>query len=214
LTQTWNTANALDTKIEFKDLATKGLKAELLGGFLPSSTSKSAKFNLYYQQPHFHTRAFFDLVKGPTATVDAVIGSEGFLAGGELSYDVNKASITKYSAAVGYKHEDYTAAITATNNLSIFAASYYHKVNKKVETGAKAVWDSKTSNTVGLEVAGKYRHDPISFSKVKINDRGVAAVAYNTLIRPGVTLGVGVSFDTTKLKEATHTIGTSFTFEG
>jgi voltage-dependent anion channel protein 2 len=166
LTQNWTTTNSLDTKVEFKDVATKGLKAELLGGFLPNSAAKSAKLNLHYQQTHFHTRAFFDLVKGPTATVDAVIGSEGFMAGGELGYDVNKAAITKYSAAVGYKATDYTAAITATNNLSVFAASYYHKVGDKVEAGAKAVWDSKTSTNVGLEVAGKYRHDTLSFSKV------------------------------------------------
>lgn len=167
LTQGWTTANSLDTKIEFKDLfTTKGLKAELLGGFLPNSAAKSAKLNLHYQQTHFHTRAFFDLVKGPTATVDAVIGNEGFMAGGELGYDVNKAAITKYSAAVGYKAADYSAAITATNNLSVFAASYFHKVGEKVEAGAKAVWDSKTSSNVGLEVAGKYRHDTVSFSKV------------------------------------------------
>lgn len=47
----------------------------------------------------------------------------------------------------------------------------------------------------------------------KINDRGVAAVAYNVLLRPGVTLGVGASFDTQKLDQATHKVGTSFTFE-
>jgi len=136
------------------------------------------------------------------------------MAGGELAYDVNKASITKYSAAVGYKHPDYVAAITATNNLSIFAASYYHKVNDTVEAGAKAVWDSKASNKVGLEVAGKYRHDTLSFTKAKINDRGVAAIAYNVLLRTGVTLGLGASFDTTKLDQATHKIGASLTFEG
>ena len=49
--------------------------------------------------------------------------------------------------------------------------------------------------------------------QAKINDRGVAAVAYNVLLREGVTLGVGASFDTQKLDQATHKVGTSFTFE-
>lgn len=41
-------------------------------------------------------------------------------------------------------------------NLSVFSASYYHKVNQNVEAGAKAIWDSKASNSnVGLEVGGK-----------------------------------------------------------
>jgi len=41
----------------------------------------------------------------------------------------------------------------------------------------------------------------------------VAAVAYNVLLRPGVTIGIGASFDTQKLDQATHKIGSSFTFE-
>ncbi|CAG8957437.1 hypothetical protein HYFRA_00011418 [Hymenoscyphus fraxineus] len=213
LTQSWNTANALDTKIELKDAIAKGLKAEVLGSYLPAKSAKGAKFNLHFQQPNFHGRAFFDLLKGPTANVDAVIGQDGFLAGASAGYDVQKAAITNYSAAIGYTAPQYTASITAANNLSVFSAAYYHKVNSQVEAGAKATWDSKSGNQVGLEVASKYRLDPVSFAKVKINDRGVAALAYNVLLRPGVTLGLGASLDTQKLDQATHKIGCSFTFD-
>lgn len=213
VTQSWNTVNALDTKIELNDTIAAGLKAEVLGSFLPSTQAKGAKLNLHFKQANFHGRAFFDLLKGPTASVDAVIGQDGFLAGASAGYDVQKAAITNYSAAIGYSVPQYTAAITASNNLSVFSASYYHKVNSQVEAGAKATWDSKSGNQVGLEVASKYRLDPVSFAKIKINDRGVAAVAYNVLLRPGVTLGLGASFDTQKLDQATHKIGTSFTFD-
>lgn len=170
LTQSWNTVNALDTKVEVKDVIAKGLKAEVLGSFLPATQAKSAKFNIHFVQPNFHSRAFFDLLKGPTANVDAVIGQDGFLAGATAGYDVQKAAITSYSAAIGYTAPQYSAAITASNNLSVFAASYYHKVNSQVEAGAKATWDSKSGNAVGLEVASKYRLDPISFAKVSSTD--------------------------------------------
>ncbi|KAI3325858.1 eukaryotic porin/Tom40 [Xylariaceae sp. AK1471] len=213
LTQTWNTANALDTKIELADSLAKGLKAETIFQFLPATNNKGVKLNLTFKQSAFHGRAFFDLLKGPTANVDAVIGHEGFLAGASAGYDVQKAAVTGYSAAVGYVAPSYSAAITATDNLSVFAASYYHKVNKEVEASAKATWNSKSGNTVGLEVASKYRLDPVSFAKAKINDRGVAAVAYNVLLRPGVTVGIGASFDTQKIDQATHKVGASFTFE-
>lgn len=166
LTQTWNTLNALDTKIEINDTIAKGLKAEILGSFAPATQKKGAKVNLHFKQPNFHGRAFFDLLKGPTATVDAVIGQDGFLAGATAGYDVQKAAITSYSAAVGYAAPTYSAAITASDNLSVFSASYYHKVNSQVEAGAKATWDSKNTNSVGLEVASKYRLDPLSFAKV------------------------------------------------
>ncbi|KAI0099461.1 eukaryotic porin/Tom40 [Daldinia grandis] len=213
LTQTWNTANALDTKVELADTLAKGLKAESIFSFLPATQKKGVKLNLTFKQSAFHGRAFFDLLKGPTANVDAVIGHEGFLAGASAGYDVQKAAVTGYSAAVGYIAPQYSAAVTATDNLSVFAASYYHKVNSQVEAGAKATWNSKSGNAVGLEVASKYRLDPVSFAKAKINDRGVAAVSYNVLLRPGVTLGLGASFDTQKLEQATHKVGASFTFE-
>lgn len=213
LTQSWNTANALESKLELNDSITKGLKAEGIFSFLPANNARGAKFNLHYKQPNFHGRAFFDLLKGPTANIDAVVGHEGFLAGASAGYDVQKGAVTGYSAAVGYAAPTYVAAVTASDHLSVFAASYYHKVNSQVEAGAKATWNSKSGNAVGLEVASKYRLDPVSFVKAKINDRGVAAVAYNVLLRPGVTLGVGASFDTQKLDQATHKVGTSFTFE-
>lgn len=41
-------------------------------------------------------------------------------------------------------------------NGSIFSASYYHRVSKDVEAGAKAVYDTKaTSGGVALEVGAK-----------------------------------------------------------
>lgn len=213
LTQTWTTANTLESKLELNDSLAKGLKAEGIFSFLPATHARGAKFNLHFKQPNFHGRAFFDLLKGPTANVDAVVGHEGFLAGASAGYDVNKGAVTSYSAAVGYLAPTYSAAVTATDHLSVFTASYYHKVNSQVEAGAKAAWNSKGANAVGLEAACKYRLDPVSFVKGKINDRGVAAVAYNVLLRPGVTFGIGASFDTQKLEQATPKVGTSFTFE-
>jgi voltage-dependent anion channel protein 2 len=101
------------------------------------------------------------------ATVDGVVAHEGFVVGGEAGYDVQKAALTRYSAALGYSTVQYSAAVTATNNLSVFAASYYHKVNSAVEAGVKAAYDTKSSSTVGLEIASKYKIDPATFAKVR-----------------------------------------------
>ena len=166
LTQTWTTSNSLDTKLELEDNLTKGLKAEILTNYLPVKKTYGGKLNLYYKQPNIHTRLYTDMFKGPTATFDATLGHEGFLVGAEAGYDVGKAAITKYALAAGYSQPSYAAAITATNNLAIFSASYYHKVNTEVEAGAKATWDSASSSNVGLEVATKYKLDPSSFAKV------------------------------------------------
>jgi len=214
LTQTWTTSNSLDTKLELEDNLTKGLKAEVLTNYLPAKSTYGGKLNLLYKQPNIHTRLFTDLFKGPTATVDLTLGHEGFLIGAEGGYDVGKAAITKYALAAGYSQGSYAAAVTATNNLTIFSASYYHKVNAEVEAGAKATWDSTAGSNVGLEVATKYKLDPSSFAKAKINDRGIAALAYNVKLGTGVTLGLGASLDTQNLNQAAHKVGASFTFEG
>ena len=225
LTQSWTTANSLDTKVELEDKLAKGAKAELLANFVPHSQAYGAKVNMYFKQPLFHTRLFCDLMKGPVATADLVVGQQGFMAGVEAGYNVQKAAMTRTAAAVGYSGAVYSATVSATNDFSVFSAAYYHKVNSQVEAGAKAVWDSKAGNNVGVEVASKYRLDPTSFAKVKllpsacdlgvilneglqakINDRGVAAVAYNVLLRPGLTLGLGASFDTQKLNEGSHKV--------
>ncbi|KIW67612.1 hypothetical protein PV04_06850 [Phialophora macrospora] len=214
LTQTWTTSNSLDTKLELEDNITKGLKAEVLTNYLPAKSTYGGKLNLFYKQPNIHTRLFTDLFKGPTASFDVTLGHEGFLIGAEGGYDVGKAAITKYALAAGYSQGSYAAAITATNNLTVFSASYYHKVNTEVEAGAKATWDSTSGSNVGLEVATKYKLDPSSFAKAKINDRGIAALAYNVKLGTGVTLGLGASLDTQNLNQAAHKVGASFTFEG
>jgi hypothetical protein len=171
LTQTWTTANSLDTKLELEDNLTKGLKAEILSNYMPAKSTYGGKLNLHYKQPNVHVRSFIDLFKGPVATVDLTLGHEGFLVGAEGGYDVQKAAMTKYSLAAGYSQGSYAAAITATNNLSIFSASYFHKVNDEVEAGAKATWDSAAGSNVGLEIASKYKLDPSSFAKVRSQPR-------------------------------------------
>ncbi|KAL8812954.1 MAG: hypothetical protein Q9200_000651 [Gallowayella weberi] len=192
----------------------KGVKADLMADILPNSMDIGAKANLAWKQPMFHARAFVDFMKGPSANFDAVVGREGFLAGAEAGYDVEKAAITRYSLAAGYAVPTYSATITAANNMNVFSAAYHHKVNSEVEAGAKATWDAKGSNNVGLEVAGKYRLDPASFAKGKVNDRGIACLAYNVLLRSGVTLGLGVSLDTQKLNESAHKVGGHIEFSG
>ncbi|KAI9708068.1 MAG: hypothetical protein M1820_004272 [Bogoriella megaspora] len=216
VTQGWTTSKLLDTKIELDNTITQGVKTELQNLFSPEKGDLGQKINLHFKQSPVHARAFIDRSNSGniSAVVDAVAGHEGFLVGGEAGYDVSKAAITRYSAALAYQTPVYTAALTGTSNLQVFAASYYHKVNSQVEAGAKTTYDTKAGNVMGLELATKYKLDGASFAKAKVNDQGIAALAYNTKVNSGLTFGVGLSLDTKKLNEASHKVGTSFVFEG
>ena len=164
----WTTANAVDAKLEFDDNLAKDVKLEVLSTFKPdASDNVGVKSNVFLKKSPFHIRGFVDMMKGPTATVDAVVGHEGWVAGGEAGYDVQKAALTKYSAAVGYLNKDYSAALTTTNNLNNFTASFFQKVNSSIQAGSRATYDTKNAGVVGLEIAGRYQLDPSSFAKVR-----------------------------------------------
>ena len=211
LTQAWNNANSLDTKIELSELLTPGLKGELVTSVIPNGP-RNAKLNFFYQQNAVNARLFFDLLKGPIALADLSVGHDGFTAGAELGYDIASAKVNRYSLGVGYAKPLYTVAATATNNLSIFSAAYYHKVSPLVEAGAKATWDSVKSSNVNVEFATKYKLDQTAFVKAKIADSGLTALAYSQELRPGVRLGLGASFDALKLAEPVHKLGFSLSF--
>ncbi|CEP20905.1 hypothetical protein BN1211_0888 [Cyberlindnera jadinii] len=215
LTQGWNTANALDTKVELTDALTPGLKAEVVTSLIPGA-SQGAKFNLIFNNPSVTARAFFDLVKGPSFIGDATFGYENFTAGAEVGYDISSGKVTRYSAALGFAQPIYNVSVTATSNLSVFSAAYYHKVSPVTEVGAKATWDSKADaaagKSVGIETAVKHVLDSSAFVKAKVADSGIAAVSYNQVLRPGVKLGLGASFDALKLSEPVHKLGWTLTF--
>lgn len=169
VTQGWTTQALLDTKIEFASLMSQPVKAEFQNLFNPNNPSKAAqKLNFTFKQPNVHARAFLEhgASGNINALVDAVVGHEGFVVGAEAGYDVSKAAITRYSAAAGYQTTAFTASILGLQNLSVVAASYYQKVNANVEAGAKATYDLQGGKSVGLELASKYKLDPLSFAKV------------------------------------------------
>lgn len=217
VTQAWNTASLLDTKVELADVIAPGAKVDIQNLWNPSKASSAAqKLTAAFKNPNAHSRAFVNYASSSgniDAVVDAVVGSNGYLVGGEAGYDVQKAAVTRYSLGLGYQAATYSASVNVIQNLSVVSATYYQKVNSAVEVGAKAGYDVNAGKASGLEVASKYKLDPNSFAKAKINDRGIAALAYSTKLNAGVTWGVGMSLDTNKLNEAGHKIGTSLTFE-
>ena len=152
------------------EAANPGVKVDLQNLWNPSKPNSAAqKLNLAFKNPNVHSRAFinYGLANGNLdAVLDVTAGHEGFLVGGEAGYDVQKAAITRYSLGLGYQTAAFTASLVGTQNLSVIAASYYQKVNSSVEVGTKAAYDVQNGKPSGLEVASKYKLDPLTFAKV------------------------------------------------
>ena len=170
ITQSWTTSSLLDTKVELADLVAPGAKIDLQNLWNPSKANSAAqKINLAFKNPNVHSRAFINYAAASgniDAVVDVVAGHEGFLVGGEAAYDVQKAAITRYGLGLSYQAPSYTASLHGLQNLSVVAASFYQKVNSSVEVGAKAGYDVQAQKASGLELASKYKLDPLSFAKV------------------------------------------------
>lgn len=171
ITQSWTTSSLLDSKVELADVIAPGAKIDLQNLWNPSKGNSAAqKINLAFKNPNVHSRAFINYAQASgniDAVVDVVAGHEGFLVGGEAAYDVQKAAITRYGMGLAYATPTYTASLNGIQNLSIIAASYYQKVNSSVEVGAKAGYDVQAQKASGLELASKYKLDPLSFAKVR-----------------------------------------------
>ncbi|KAJ3008434.1 Mitochondrial porin [Thoreauomyces humboldtii] len=213
LTESWTTSNILNAQIELDNTLARGLKLDASASLLPAKGTKNIKFGTEYKQDYIFTRSSVDLFKGPTLHGDAVVGQNGFLAGGEVAYDVSDARVTKYNVAFGYVAPEYSVALHATNALSTFSASYFHRVNRDVEAGGRATWVKSLDNTVHVEVGTKYTLDNAAFFKAKVDNRGQLGLGYTQLLRPGVKISFGGLLDTTRFSENVHKLGASLTLE-
>lgn len=86
----------LGCQLEMEDSLVKGLKLDLTGSILPEKSTKNAKAAVEYKKDYVNlilmlfkifTRSSLDLFKGPTINGDAVVGNNGYIVGGEVSYD-------------------------------------------------------------------------------------------------------------------------------
>ncbi|EEB05056.1 outer membrane voltage-dependent anion-selective channel protein [Schizosaccharomyces japonicus yFS275] len=212
LSQGWTTANVLESRINLKNQLAPGLEVNVATTFSPATAAKTAKLDLVHQHSLINTHALVNVLDGKFVG-DFTIGHEGFLAGAEIGYDVHKGSVSNYAATIGYVASPITIALQATNNLSVFRASYYHRVSQQAEAGGCVSWDAKsTENSVSLELASKYTLDKDTFVKGKINNAGIATLSYFQTVRPGVTVGLGLQLDTQRLGQPAHKAGLSINF--
>lgn len=213
VTQGWLTTNVLSTRVEMADAFTPGLTASVNTSFVPNTEGKSASASLLFKHPGVNASVVADIFKS-AFTGNVVFGHKGFVSGAEVAYDVRQGQITQYATQAGYIAPEYSATVSAASNFSLYSAQIYHRVNPTVEFAALASWKrfDIAADSVTLEGAVKHTLDPSSFVKARLNNRGIAAFAYSQLVRPGVTLGVGLEANLEKLNESSHKIGLSLDF--
>jgi hypothetical protein len=112
-TETWTTNNVMGAQLELDNSIVQGLKLDLNASLLPEKGTKNAKAGFEYKQEYVFTRSSLDLFKGPTLFADTVVGSNGFVVGADVAYDVSEAKVAKYGAALGYIAPLYSVSLLA-----------------------------------------------------------------------------------------------------
>lgn len=71
------------------------------------------------------------------ATGDLTIGIDGLSVGGMVEVDLLQQSITDKNVGMELTQNDFTATLTTEKNTNVFTASFFHKVNKDYQIGAR-----------------------------------------------------------------------------
>ncbi|KAG1152140.1 hypothetical protein G6F37_003382 [Rhizopus arrhizus] len=210
-TGAWTTSNQLNGKIELQNDFTKGVKFEILATCEPFAHGRLNKVNATHKRPSIHTTASIDLSKS-IFNINSVFGSEKMLVGAEVAYNIKKSEISHYNTAIAYSEKKHTIALHAANNLSHFTASYYKRLDNRLETTGKVSWD-KGVNGVGIEIGVKKVLDETASVKGKIKNTGIVGISYTQLIQPKVKINLAAAIDTMRLNQNAHRIGFALMFE-
>jgi hypothetical protein len=159
-------------------------------------------------------KSTLDIYNGPLISAEFSTGKSGFLVGGDVSYDVRGAKLSKWGYVAGYVDSDYALTAKGVSNCAGLELSYYQKVNSDTEVAIKSASTFKQCfANATIEAGAKYTLDADAFVKVKANSLGVLGLGYTQALRPGLKLSIGGLFDTGKLQENVHKIGISMNIE-
>lgn len=192
-----DSASKIHTTTTVNDLA-PGLRA-IIKGTIPDS--QSGKFDLEYVHGLVGLKGSIGLKQSPVTEGSFAIGKEGILLGGEGAYDTNKGEVTKYSAGIQYSQPDFSAAAILADKGNKLTASYYHSVNLQTAVGVEVAHKfDENANTFTAGTA--YRLDPLTLTKVRLDNHGKLAGLIQHEWRPKNTFTVSSEVDTKALDQS------------
>jgi len=215
MTNKWTSQNVLGVELDLCDSIVDGLKLGVNSQFFLLRNSVAVRVNGGYRRDWLNMNASLDVFGGPTVSADAVVKVQGLFAGVDVTYDVPTNQLSKYDVAVGMNHNEYSLAVMAKKQLSVFSASVFHRARPDLLTGCTATWDkgAKASNVV-FDFGSQYHLDRDAFVKGKIDSNGRIGLSYTQNLRSFLKVTLGCLIDSKHLGQNSHKLGLSVTFDG
>lgn len=210
ITDSYSTSNDLSLKVETPELV-DGLTTDLEGTFNPSVGSRDVKLGAKFKSDYLTLTALTNTLSAQKVKVDAVVGYEGALVGGQVRYDIAKGSLSDYVLAVGYTEKNYSFALQSDKS-SLITGTLSHVYSSDLALAARASL-KPADKTFDIEIGAQYKVDRDSTLKLKVDSAGKVGLGYSQKIRPDLKVSFGLSVDTRKIDQNAHQLGYSFVFE-
>ncbi|XP_076368269.1 non-selective voltage-gated ion channel VDAC2-like [Tachypleus tridentatus] len=206
LKEKWNTDSTLATEVTVEDQLIKGLKLALNTSFSPPTGKKSGILKGAYKMDHINFNTDIDFTFGrPLIHSAAIFHYQGWLAGGQVSFDTMKNMLTKANFAIGYSAKDFVFH-TNVNNSQEFSGSVYQKVNDKMETAVQVSWNAGT-NATSFGLGCIYKMDNNTSMRAKINNNSQIGLGFTHRLRDGVQLTLSTMLEGKQFNQGGHKLG-------
>lgn len=206
LKEKWNTDNTLATEICSEEKLARGLKVAFHANFAPQTGRKSGALRTAYKLDNLHFNGDIDLgPPGPVAHGAAVLHYQGWLAGGQVSFDTTKNRLSKTNFAVGFQGGDFVLH-TNVNDGQEFQGTVFQRVNPNLQAGVQLAWTAGT-NTTRFGLGCVYELDAETSVRAKVNNSGQIGLGFTHCLRPGISLTLSTMLDGKNFNQGGHKLG-------
>jgi len=192
---------------------TKNVKVEAVFDFAPDSGKMGGAVKSSYANCD-HLNATADVTSSGLLHASSVLGNipflDGWVLGGQVSYDTVNAKLVSQNLGVEYREEDFVIH-SGIYDSSKLVGSIHHQINDKLSAGAMLNWSNGPSNA-SLTFCGKYALDATTFVKAKLDNNLALGVSYVQNLRDGVQVTLSGLVNGGK-GEGGHKLGMSLNFD-
>jgi voltage-dependent anion channel protein 2 len=163
----------------------------------------SGKVELQYRHDYAAITGSIGLKPSPIVEATGVVGSDGFVVGGELAFDTASGNLTKYNAALNYIQPGFNGSLILADKGDTVKASYLHTVSPTSRTTVAAEIAHKISkNENTFTVGGLYELDILTTVKARLNNHGKVAALLQHEWRPKSLVTISGEVDTKALDKS------------
>lgn len=211
--ESMTTDGVIHGSLTLDDKLLKSVKVEAAFDFAPDSGKMGGAIKSSYANCDY-LNATADVTSSGLLHASSVFGNipflNGWVLGGQLSYDTANAKLVTQNLGVEYREKDFVIH-SGIYDSSKLVGSIHHQINDKLSAGAMLNWSNGPS-TASLTFCGKYDVDGTTFVKAKLDNNLALGVSYVQNLRDGVQVTLSGLVNGGK-GEGGHKLGMSLNFD-